>query len=538
MASSTIRLESPQKQRTMSLDVSIAPRETDHEAVSPPRADLASSFPRLSTCTSTTLHRLYIANKAELTRHVSAAAGAQEYLWGGDDWFVRWYEAGSLSTVDDDNSYRCSSHNNNNHINNNGGGGGGGSSSVEDDEIPGFDADSHNLAEHQVLPWPVISSAVDMVISRFEQKPRAQRPRRFSWVVGPMEQPQLETALRNRGLSLEEDEPAMVVDLESCAALDAKTETLPLSPQDAARFRLRDYQMQLLRLEQLNRKRLQPEAGSDHPRRRPQHSSLGFLSAPQAPASAWPETMKPLRDGFEIRPVTDPEGVADWVRAWAHEAAPARSSPGVRHWTRVYSTLLARLPAAQFQMFAAFRPSSPSAAYSSSPASSTFSSSSSSPDSASKNRRAGNGRNSRKRPPPHVDDDPENGNYSGNNPVLGTGYVHMYEGTAAIHCIVVRPEFRGRGIGRELARRGMRIARERGYRVAVVTGTPSSLGIFRALGFRDLGRVRLYVWRPPPPAREEDGNGNSGNGGLDKGKRGKAAKGLEEARGEGWEWVE
>ncbi|KAI0595453.1 hypothetical protein F4775DRAFT_569091 [Biscogniauxia sp. FL1348] len=41
----------------------------------------------------------------------------------------------------------------------------------------------------------------------------------------------------------------------------------------------------------------------------------------------------------------------------------------------------------------------------------------------------------------------------------------------------------------------MRIARERGYRLAALTGTPPAMGIFRALGFRDMGRVKLYVWR-------------------------------------------
>ncbi|KAI1484674.1 hypothetical protein F5X96DRAFT_663339 [Biscogniauxia mediterranea] len=53
----------------------------------------------------------------------------------------------------------------------------------------------------------------------------------------------------------------------------------------------------------------------------------------------------------------------------------------------------------------------------------------------------------------------------------------------------------------------MRIARERGYRVAALTGTPPALGIFRSLGFREVGRVRLYVWRP-------GGGSSSSNKGL------------------------
>ncbi|KAI1496086.1 hypothetical protein F5X99DRAFT_401467 [Biscogniauxia marginata] len=499
MTSSTTRPAGP-LQRTMSLN--IAPRPKDGEAASS-SSDLVSIFPRLSNSNSTTLHRLYIANKAELTRHVSAGAGAREYLWGGDDWFVRWYEAPPLVV---DGHHYCTD---------------------GEDDVPGFDADSHNLIEHQILPWPVIGGAVDMVISRFE----AQR-RRFSWVVGPMDQPQLESSLRNRDLFLEEDEPAMVVDLDNCAPLNVKTETLPLSPQEAARFRLRDYQLQLMRLEQQNRRRLMlaraldaksqksqavgGECGvpTEHRQTSPINEQLrcsqrgqlqirtGTGENFQAPATgaaagvgrtaakvhsfytAQPtfaeDTRPPLHDGYEIKPIADAVGVTNWVRAWAHEAKSPNAA-GVQHWARVYAALFTQLPSTQFQMFAAFRPS---------PGGSR-----------------GGGKKQQK---------PDN------NPVLGTGYVHMYEGVAAIHCVVVRPEFRGRGIGRELARFGMRLARERGYRMAMVTGTPLALGVFRALGFKDIGRIKLYVWRPlKDPVRAPDPEDQTA-----------------EAERDGWEWVE
>ena len=84
----------------------------------------------------------------------------------------------------------------------------------------------------------------------------------------------------------------------------------------------------------------------------------------------------------------------------------------------------------------------------------------------------------------------------------------------------------------------MRVARERGYRLAMLTGTPLALGVFRALGFKDIGRVKLYVWRPPkgelarPGPREEDQRERA------REDRDQTLETGAEAERDGWEWVE
>ncbi|CAJ2502492.1 Uu.00g098860.m01.CDS01 [Anthostomella pinea] len=480
-----------------------------------------------------------VANKAELTKHISAAANAGEWLWGDDDWFTRWYEAPTPGSND----------------------------------LFDFQNETHNLVEHQTIPVEHIGSAVSKVLERFE----SQR-RRLSWVVGPMDQPQLETALRNRRLVLEDNEPAMVVDLEG--AWD--------QPAQVVEPALQDYQMQLMLLEQQNRKRLMkqgqeedakrhhlltrqkqrtaaqrkpdeaipdaptlsklPAFGSSVPASVPQaqvqqaqaqqaildvmsgsipgtkgcfltldqqarahraqfqqaildeqarahqaqvhqishqailaeralvdtrarqvqspYAALSRMAAlshqeqPQMMPSASklpPVQQQPPRveislpavesrsnapkKPMEVQLITD-AAVPAWVRAWAYEA-PERSS-GLEHWSHIYTTLLSALPSTQFQMFAAW-------------------------DTLADGQRA----------------------------IVGTGFVHLYEGVAAIHCIIVKPEHRGKGVGKSLLGFGMQLAKDKGYKMAMVTATSSGLAMFRKFGFKEIGRVKLYALQPP-----------------------------------------
>ncbi|KAH9906998.1 acyl-CoA N-acyltransferase [Xylariomycetidae sp. FL2044] len=141
--------------------------------------------------------------------------------------------------------------------------------------------------------------------------------------------------------------------------------------------------------------------------------------------------------------VDNRHAIASWAQAWAYEAPT--SGTDVRHWTSIYRSLVSTLPSSQFIMFAAKAP----------------------------------------------------GDYNGfSDNIVGTGYLHMYAGVAAMHSIVVRPQYRHRGIGARLVEHGMQLAKQKGYNMVMLTATRSGLPLFRKAGFKEFGRCKQYVWRP------------------------------------------
>ncbi|RYO74060.1 hypothetical protein DL764_010983 [Monosporascus ibericus] len=183
------------------------------------------------------LHELYVANEAELTKHVSKAAGATVHVWGRDHWSMHWYEAPAtdplLSSSSSSSSPSCPS-------------------SSRPPRPPsgsrGTDngASSHSLVQYAAVPPSHAATAVDVVISHFGA-------RRVNWVVGPgddHDQRQLEIALRDRGLRIEDWQPIMVAEL-SCDPCRA-----PEEPSPEVAERIADYEWQLRILEQENRDRL------------------------------------------------------------------------------------------------------------------------------------------------------------------------------------------------------------------------------------------------------------------------------------------
>jgi GNAT superfamily N-acetyltransferase len=62
--------------------------------------------------------------------------------------------------------------------------------------------------------------------------------------------------------------------------------------------------------------------------------------------------------------------------------------------------------------------------------------------------------------------------------------------------VVTRPAARRRGIGAALTRRLLACMHERGTRTAVLTASPYGTRIYQRLGFRQVGVVRRYLWRP------------------------------------------
>jgi GNAT superfamily N-acetyltransferase len=83
----------------------------------------------------------------------------------------------------------------------------------------------------------------------------------------------------------------------------------------------------------------------------------------------------------------------------------------------------------------------------------------------------------------------------GGEPV-GTVYLSMHSGVAAVQYVVTLPAFRRQGIGAALTHHAMHAARQQGYHVAVLSASPFGIGIYRRLGFRECGEVRTFAWEP------------------------------------------
>jgi ribosomal protein S18 acetylase RimI-like enzyme len=62
--------------------------------------------------------------------------------------------------------------------------------------------------------------------------------------------------------------------------------------------------------------------------------------------------------------------------------------------------------------------------------------------------------------------------------------------------VVTAPHARRRGIGTRLTSRILALLRERGAATAVLTASPYGVRVYQRLGFRAVGAVRRYRWRP------------------------------------------
>jgi ribosomal protein S18 acetylase RimI-like enzyme len=82
------------------------------------------------------------------------------------------------------------------------------------------------------------------------------------------------------------------------------------------------------------------------------------------------------------------------------------------------------------------------------------------------------------------------------NEPVGTVYIYMHSGVAAVHYVVTLPTFRRQGIGAALTLHAMRAARDHGYHVAILSASPFGINIYRRLGFRECGEIRTYAWEP------------------------------------------
>lgn len=77
-----------------------------------------------------------------------------------------------------------------------------------------------------------------------------------------------------------------------------------------------------------------------------------------------------------------------------------------------------------------------------------------------------------------------------------TSMLFLADGVAGIYCVATLPEARGQGLGAHATAEPLRIARRLGYRVGVLQSSESGHGVYRRLGFEDVGRIPLFVRMP------------------------------------------
>jgi GNAT superfamily N-acetyltransferase len=148
--------------------------------------------------------------------------------------------------------------------------------------------------------------------------------------------------------------------------------------------------------------------------------------------SAPPDTAAHVR-GLRIRPVTDAEALRTWMRTWGCGAP----DEVIERWHRVFSALPYG-PDGALRMFIGT-----------------------------------------------LADEP-----------VATVYLHLTGPVATVHYVVTRHEFRRRGIGGAMTEFAVREARSADCRVAVLSASALGAGVYRRLGFREIGLVSNYVWFP------------------------------------------
>lgn len=79
---------------------------------------------------------------------------------------------------------------------------------------------------------------------------------------------------------------------------------------------------------------------------------------------------------------------------------------------------------------------------------------------------------------------------------VATSMLYLGKGVAAVHHVATLPEYRRRGIGSAMTLRVLHEARNRGYRVAVLTASSEGIGSYRRIGFHEYCSFRRYEWGP------------------------------------------
>jgi ribosomal protein S18 acetylase RimI-like enzyme len=78
--------------------------------------------------------------------------------------------------------------------------------------------------------------------------------------------------------------------------------------------------------------------------------------------------------------------------------------------------------------------------------------------------------------------------------LVGTSLAVLPGRAAAIFNVVTTPEARGRGVGAAVTDAALRVARDAGYRIAVLESSLMGYNVYRRLGFEEYCKIGHYVW--------------------------------------------
>ncbi len=80
--------------------------------------------------------------------------------------------------------------------------------------------------------------------------------------------------------------------------------------------------------------------------------------------------------------------------------------------------------------------------------------------------------------------------------IVATSMLFLAGGVAGIYCVATLPQARKQGLAACLTAAPLRLARDLGYGVGVLQSSEAGYGVYRALGFRDVASIPLFLRFP------------------------------------------
>jgi GNAT superfamily N-acetyltransferase len=88
---------------------------------------------------------------------------------------------------------------------------------------------------------------------------------------------------------------------------------------------------------------------------------------------------------------------------------------------------------------------------------------------------------------------------------VGTAQVFLGAGVAGVYQVTCLPDARGQGIGAAVTLAPLREARHKGYCISILQASRLGYPVYRRLGFRDYGKLNVYLWENETTPPDVDG---------------------------------